>query len=197
MRRRRDLTLVAGVIVSLFGRTVEKAQVRAASRRWAVRCPTRAHPASETVLTPPVIIWFVCDRQMYDLLQDPLESSSTHGDPQYDDAKAYMESRIPTFWLSAVGEPDFTDNPGKDVILKQWDNCQSTCPWSLNTASYDIEHKFSYPKAPHIVFILVDDWGYNDVGYRSTSMKWTTPTIDRYVQCGHCEHAPWGGVLVS
>ena len=134
---------------------------------------------------------------MYDLLQDPLESSSTHGDPQYDDAKAYMESRIPTFWLSAVGEPDFTDNPGKDVILKQWDNCQSTCPWSLNTASYDIEHKFSYPKAPHIVFILVDDWGYNDVGYRSTSMKWTTPTIDRYYARETVSTRRGGGGLVS
>lgn len=27
--------------------------------------------------------------------------------------------------------------------------------------------------------MLIDDWGYNDVGFRSTYMNWTTPTIDK------------------
>ena len=122
--------------------------------------------------------------QMFDLKEDPNESESTHGDTTYDDVKLYMESRIPGYWVSAITEPDNSDNPGETVIKQQWDNCHATCPWTLNTASYEIEHKFSYPNAPHIVFILVDDWGYNDAGYRSTSMKWTTPVIDKLASEG-------------
>ena len=32
--------------------------------------------------------------------------------------------------------------------------------------------------------MLVDDWGWNDVGYRSTYMDWTTPTVDRLAKEG-------------
>ena len=136
---------------------------------------------------------------------DPNESESTHGDTAYDDVKLYMESRIPSFWVSAMREPDMSDIPGETVIKQQWDDCHTTCPWTLNTAQYDIEHKYSYPKAPHIVFILVDDWGYNDVGYRSTSMTWTTPTIDKLAAEGvilnnyftHESCAPSRGALMT
>ena len=142
---------------------------------------------------------------MFDLIVDPNESESTHGDATYDDVKLYMESRIPSFWVSAMREPDMSDNPGETVIKQQWDNCHTTCPWTLNTAQYDIEHKYAYPKAPHIVFILVDDWGYNDVGYRSTSMTWTTPTIDKLASEGvilnnyftHESCAPSRGALMT
>jgi arylsulfatase I/J len=42
----------------------------------------------------------------------------------------------------------------------------------------DIEQIYSYSDAPHIVYVLIDDWGYNDFGARSTYLSWTTPTID-------------------
>jgi hypothetical protein len=42
----------------------------------------------------------------------------------------------------------------------------------------EIEQKFTYSDAPHIVYVLVDDWGYNDLGSRSTYLSWATPTID-------------------
>ena len=41
------------------------------------------------------------------------------------------------------------------------------------------------PAAPNlkaVVFVLVDDWGYNDVGFRSTDLK--TPTIDALAATG-------------
>jgi len=37
----------------------------------------------------------------------------------------------------------------------------------------------SSSSSPNIVFVLVDDWGWNDVGWRSTYLSWTTPNIDR------------------
>ena len=102
-------------------------------------------------------------------------------------------------------EPDNSDNPGESVIMTQWDNCHSTCPWTQNTAHYDIDQLYKYPNAPHIVFILVDDWGYNDVGYRSTSMTWTTPMIDKLASEGiilnnyftHESCAPSRGALMT
>ena len=143
--------------------------------------------------------------QMFDLLIDPTESESTHGDPTYDDVKLYLESRVPSYWVSAAVEPDNSDNPGEDVIKQKWDSCHNACPWALNTAMYEIETVYAYPKAPHIVFILVDDWGYNDVGYRSTSMPWVTPTIDTLANEGiilnnyftHETCAPSRGALMT
>ena len=44
--------------------------------------------------------------------------------------------------------------------------------------------KSSSSSSPNIVFVLVDDWGYNDVGYRSTYMDWTTPNIDKLASQG-------------
>jgi hypothetical protein len=49
---------------------------------------------------------------------------------------------------------------------------ESYTPISVNTSTY------SYSAAPNIVFVLIDDWGYNDFGSRSTYLSWTTPTID-------------------
>lgn len=46
----------------------------------------------------------------------------------------------------------------------------------------DVKQIYSYEGAPHIVYVLVDDWGYNDFGQRSTYLSWTTPTLDRYVK---------------
>jgi arylsulfatase A-like enzyme len=41
-----------------------------------------------------------------------------------------------------------------------------------------ITQKYDYSDAPNIVFVLIDDWGYNDPGYQSTYLSWTTPNID-------------------
>ena len=61
------------------------------------------------------------------------------------------------------------------------------CPWEENDNSYNLLHidqLYDYPAAPNIVMVLVDDWGWNDVEFRSTYLNLTTPTIDRIAKEG-------------
>ena len=37
---------------------------------------------------------------------------------------------------------------------------------------------------PHILFVLVDDMGWNDIGYQSTDLGHATPTLDRFAADG-------------
>ena len=55
---------------------------------------------------------------------------------------------------------------------------------SLDSSSTSSSTSSSSSSTPNIVFVLVDDWGYNDVGYRSSYLSWTTPTIDRLASEG-------------
>lgn len=58
-------------------------------------------------------------------------------------------------------------------------------PWL--TSSYQpitVTQKYTYTDAPNIVFVLIDDWGYNDFGSRSTYLSWATPTIDNLASEG-------------
>jgi len=48
----------------------------------------------------------------------------------------------------------------------------------------EINQIYDYEDAPNIVFVLIDDWGYNDFGARSTYMRWTTPTLDNLANEG-------------
>lgn len=38
------------------------------------------------------------------------------------------------------------------------------------------------PRQPHLIFIMVDDQGYNDVGYHGSQIR--TPTLDRLAHRG-------------
>ena len=39
-------------------------------------------------------------------------------------------------------------------------------------------------RRPHILFIVPDDLGWNDVGYQSTDLKFATPTLDKLASEG-------------
>jgi len=58
-------------------------------------------------------------------------------------------------------------------------------PW-LNTLSTAVKpsvtQRYQNKAAPHIIFFLVDDWGYNDCGYQSSWLNWTTLNIDKLMQ---------------
>jgi Sulfatase len=142
---------------------------------------------------------------MFDLMVDPTEEESTHGDTQYDDVKTYMESRIPSYWMGQLMAPDVSDSPGESAVHNYWNDCHYVCPWVENTASIEVPLTFRHKKAPNVVFILVDDWGYNDVGYRSSYNSWATPTVDRLAREGiilnnyftHASCSPSRGALMT
>eukprot|EP01035_Chromulina_nebulosa_P020042 gene20042-26022_t len=123
------------------------------------------------------------DRQVKELclnenshLLNPSEQNSVINSEEYSDIYKYLIQRS-LYWQNQVVDPDIPDDTNKH---KNWKSCGGICPW-LDTSyeSETIEQKYFYDDAPNIIFTLVDDWGYNDVGYRSSYMGWTTPTIDR------------------
>merc|ERR1719401_1629413 len=58
--------------------------------------------------------------------------------------------------------------------------------WMEQGDDYAIPPKKEWPSAgstpkanpPNIIYVLQDDWGFNDPGFRSTYANFTTPTID-------------------
>jgi hypothetical protein len=116
-----------------------------------------------------------------------------------------------SYWASQVRAADPGDTSDKKVV---WKEKQGVVSWATNTdfTPPEVPVKYTHAGAPHIVFVLVDDWGWvrhtalvhracamplshrafsssfstcqNDVGYRSTHLAWTTPTIDRLASEG-------------
>ena len=82
------------------------------------------------------------------------------------------------------GDKDKDEDKKKDstIINNETTDTQST------ERRRQLRHKTPDPTSssstPNIVFVLVDDWGYNDVGYRSSYLSWTTPTIDKLASEG-------------
>ena len=76
-----------------------------------------------------------------------------------------------------MGDAEVPDTKDKDAT---WSKAGGITSWiDSDFSPTEIKQMYTYENAPHIVFVLVDDWGYNDIGYRSTYLNWTTPTIDK------------------
>ena len=107
---------------------------------------------------------------------------------------AKMEAKI-DYWKTKVGP---AESPNVDVKKSTWKRAGGIVPWLEETYSREATPlKYSNPSAPHIVFILIDDWGWNDIGYQSTWMSWTTPTIDRLAQQGVILSNYWTSCLCA
>jgi hypothetical protein len=126
---------------------------------------------------------------LWDLNVDPTESNNVYDSSDYTDKQAELFSLI-TKWQGLAGD---CDNAATQVSAEEaaYDVCGGVCPTIVdNSYQMDITQKYntdtssSTSQTPNIVFILADDWGYNDVGFRSTYLSWTTPTIDSYVKEG-------------
>ena len=118
---------------------------------------------------------------LYDLKSDPTES--TNLDPSLNEEIYTRLVERSAYWASQVQPADPGDLSDKKVV---WKEKQGVVSWATNAdfTPPEVPVKYSHTGAPHIVFVLVDDWGWNDVGYRSTHMAWTTPTIDRLASEG-------------
>jgi arylsulfatase A-like enzyme len=121
---------------------------------------------------------------IFDLSIDPYEDNNVYGSEDYADVLLKLEDRR-KYW-QALTMP--ANSPDTSNQKPQWNKCGRICTW-INENDEDvqaksIEPKYSYSEAPHIVYVLVDDWGYNDFGVRSTYLSWTTPNIDRLASEG-------------
>lgn len=110
-----------------------------------------------------------------------LELVSVYDNPSYSDIQAMLVEYAEE-WSRSVVDPEIADETGQKAI---WVKKDGIVPWkSDGKVSRTITQTYSYDKAPNIVIFLVDDWGYNDVGYQSSYLSWTTPNIDRLAQTG-------------
>ena len=112
---------------------------------------------------------------LYDLLTDRYESNDVINDEKYVHDIDNLQNKLKS-WVNEVVAP------WVPVLTSQsdvWANNNGLTPWISSPKekySYDVSYKSD--KSPNIVFVMVDDWGYNDFGRRSTYLSWTTPTID-------------------
>lgn len=123
---------------------------------------------------------------LYDLATDPTEMINLldlDDASQYTDSITYFRKRQ-KYWASLIKDPEIPVDNGNKYSLFRGNggycayNDADFEPLVIDTSTY------KFTDAPNIVFVLVDDWGYNDVGFRSTYMNWTTPTIDQLVREG-------------
>jgi arylsulfatase B/arylsulfatase I/J len=84
-------------------------------------------------------------------------------------------------WISEIGAAETTDDTYKK---KSWKAAGGVVPWLDDDSKRDIPILYgdSAKVAPNIVFVLVDDWGMNDVGYQSSYLM--TPNIDKLASQG-------------
>lgn len=128
---------------------------------------------------------FVGSQFLFDFASEDgaLEKTSVHAKTEYHDKLTSVSARA-DYWMTQVGPTELADQTD---MLKVWEKEQGVVPWLPNEPSYKertFPQLFKSPDAPNIVFFVVDDWGYNDIGYHSTYMSWTTPNIDKLASQG-------------
>lgn len=121
---------------------------------------------------------------LFNLSQDYDETTNVYEDEEYESSIKFLTGRVDT-WNENVKDPEI---PTWDTdTYSAWDECGGVCSWTSNingdddgvVNSNNLSQIYSYDNAPHIVMIVVDDWGWNDFGSDSSYMSWTTPHIDK------------------
>ncbi|CAJ1441879.1 unnamed protein product [Effrenium voratum] len=123
---------------------------------------------------------------LFELSSDPVEQKNLAlGNPlkvaelrSEMDAKFRAEQGVPVYRSSVPPEArDMMALWGAMGPYKEWQECGSHCkpPKKTWTISSGATRK---AKAPHIIFIMADDWGVNDIGFDSTYLSFATPTMD-------------------
>jgi hypothetical protein len=154
-------------------------------------------------VTTTIVIASSSSNYLYNLEEDPYESTNVIDKSSYSSIVTKITKLHESFassvvkpteisqtsreagWAKCGGVCSFLEKGGK-VKKSDNDNDQET---QQATQRRQLRHKSSHhssssSSSPNIVFVLVDDWGYNDVGYRSSYLSWTTPTIDKLASEG-------------
>jgi arylsulfatase B/arylsulfatase I/J len=120
---------------------------------------------------------------LIDLSVDFNETVNVLDEDNYSDSLSLLRDRA-DYWsgqLSVITEVDTSSN--KNAFKK----CGGICPWLDDGNEVEmktVDQMYSTSNAPNIVFVLIDDWGWNDAGYTSTYLSWTTPHIDKIAKEG-------------
>ena len=144
-------------------------------------------------------------RYLYDLEVDPYEENNVADETDYKLNLKAMEAIIKSWKTHGYTEGNLISTVDADT---KFEECSGLCPWLDDDDDYEpleIKQIYSSSNSPNIVLIVVDDWGYNDVGFKSTYMDWTTPNIDRLAYGGitidqyytHSSGQPSRGALLT
>jgi hypothetical protein len=136
------------------------------------------------ILSSQVSAHVTCSQcSLYNLTEDPNEEYNLlitqDDDGRYEIAVDEFEDRI-KYWTQFFATPTVTE-----VNKDDWKREKGVRPW--NTSDFvplTVETKYHYSEAPNIIFVLVDDWGWNNLGSRSTFMPFVSPTIDSLMDEG-------------
>ena len=121
---------------------------------------------------------------VFNLTADPTESTDISKASAYTQSIKHI-AELSELWLDRLVQADTSGTETSSTTINEYyDDCGGICPYINNTYSDTVEQIYSYSDAPHIVFVLVDDWGYNDVGYHSTYMPFVSPHIDAFAADG-------------
>ena len=143
-------------------------------------------------------VWYSSTSWLIDLKKDPNEAKNLISKSSYKKVVSSLTEYHESFAKEVVPATDID----RTYVEEQWKKCGGVCSWTSkdvdptkstnpsrklrveSPASSSASSSSSSSSKPNIVFVLVDDWGWNDVGYRSTYMDWTTPNIDRLAKEG-------------
>ena len=121
---------------------------------------------------------------VFNLTADPTESTDVSKESAYTESIKQI-TELSELWFDRLVQPDTSGTDTSSTIVNEYyDDCGGICPYINNTYSDTVEQMYFYSDAPHIVFVFVDDWGYNDVGYHSTYMPFVSPHIDELAADG-------------
>lgn len=130
---------------------------------------------------------------LFDLESDPYEVVDHSTNDEYADDLDGLLERFEDF-LGDVATPVISPSPlmkiqqaaGGAVPWEDYDDYESLAAIRDEAAESRLE---TYPLAstddvPNIIFILLDDYGYNDFGFRSTYLDFATPYLDSIAEGG-------------
>lgn len=118
------------------------------------------------------VVW----SDLFNLTEDAYEYTDLYSDTAYQGIIDDLKNEAAKYF-DAIKDPDAPDG---DLKKPAWAEAGGVVSWidEEEKLREDITVKYSYNDAPNIVFTLVDDWGWNDIGYQSTYISFTTPHVD-------------------